>query len=129
MIGNAGNSNMANYITIIGHSLLQPICTLLEKLLDLPVEDDEEASKHPDERGYSISISLLLAVMTESVIMRARYLNSSMPSSSEKSIQKFLAARYPGLPHSGELIEIFILRDAIAHNHLWRIESASNINI
>lgn len=108
---------------------MQPICTLVEKLLALPISEDEVTSHHPDERGYATSICVLLAIMTESFIMRARYLNLEDPSSSERNISKFIGTRYPDLTKTTELIEVFILRDTIAHNHLWEIESTSNTNI
>lgn len=120
---------MPNYITVIGPNLMQPICTMLEKLIELPKEEGETMSRRPDERGYSISICLLLAVMTESFIMRARYLNSQNPASSERTPAKFISTKYPGLSLLDELVEIFIIRDVIAHNHLWKIESTGDTNI
>lgn len=120
---------MPNYITIIGPSLMQPICTMLEKLIELPLGEGETISHRPDERGYSISICLLLAVMIESFIMRARFLNSQDPASSERTIAKFVSKKYPNLTRLDELIEILIIRDVIAHNHLWKIESTGDTNI
>jgi hypothetical protein len=108
---------------------MQPVCTLCEKLFALPIAEGEVISRHPDERGYATSICLLLAIMTESFIMRARYLNSDKPSSSERNITKFITTRYPDLSKTDELKEIFVLRDTIAHNHLWEIESKSDTNI
>lgn len=47
---------MPNYITVIGQALMQPITSLLEKLIELPLDEGESISHRPDERGYSISI-------------------------------------------------------------------------
>lgn len=120
---------MPKYITIIGHTLMQPICTLSEKIVSLPIKEGKTISDHPDERGFATSICLLLAVMTESFIMRARYLNKENSASTERNITRFIKATYPDFEKSDELAEIFVLRDTIAHNHLWQIESVGDINI
>src|SRR3990172_8094 len=101
---------MPKYVSLIGNDLVQPLADLLDRLLSLP-RPTEGQSAHGDERGYSISICLLAAVVVESFVMRARYLHETEEAAKERSLHKFLAMEYPDFELSTELIEVFILRD------------------
>jgi hypothetical protein len=112
-----------NYVSILGTSLFEPIVTLLEKIL---AEKDRGASAVQTsgvEHGYCASACLLLAVMLESFVMRARYLAASKASEPpQRTWLEFLRKRYPEFSLLEEVREVMVLRDVIAHNHLWRIE-------
>jgi len=120
---------MVSYVSIIASHLVQPLADLLGKLILLPEPSDPEAPKHGDELGYSAAICLLTAVIVESFAMRARFLNSEDEASRERAVHRFIAKRYPDFEWIKEVAELFIIRDLIAHNHLWRIESTSNRNV
>lgn len=107
--------------------IVQPLAAILEIYLGLCPK--ENISKFVNERGYSASICLLTSVIVESFIMRARYLNAEEESSKKRSVHEFLAQKYPDFEWGDELVEVFILRDVIAHNHLWEIESSDDHNI
>jgi hypothetical protein len=119
---------MTKYVTIIGVDIVQPLAALLEKFLSLPHPIDNQ-SRHGNERGYSASICLLTSVIVESFVMRARYLNAEEEPAKKRSVHEFLSQKYPDFEWGDELVEVFILRDVIAHNHLWEIESSSDRNI
>ena len=118
---------MPNYVSIIGSDLIQPLASILDKFLNLLSK--EKGKRHGDERGYSASICLLIAVIVESFAMKARYLNESEESAKEKSLYRFMSREYPEFEFADQLLEVFILRDVIAHNHLWMIESSSDRDI
>ncbi|MFI5295938.1 MAG: hypothetical protein ACHQ0Y_13060 [Thermodesulfovibrionales bacterium] len=51
-----------------------------------------------------------------------RYINKATQAQIDKtSVPEYLAKLYPDFPLMEEVREIFILRDLIAHNHLWEI--------
>jgi len=54
--------------------------------------------------------------------MRVRYINRNHPSSQTTNVLEFLKSLYPAFPDFDCLVETFILRDLLAHNHLWVIE-------
>lgn len=69
-----------------------------------------------------MSICLLLAVFLESFIRRATHLAGDSLRPSEKTLARtFLKKRYPSCNLSA-ITEVFVIRDVIAHNHLWKIE-------
>lgn len=119
---------MVDYLTILGPRLIQPMADILEKLLSFPRSENKQKLT-PDESGYSVLICLLTAVIVESFVMRVRYLNYSEETESVRSLHKFLDEKYPMFDLTQELIEIFILRDVIAHNHIWEITSSGDSNI
>jgi hypothetical protein len=116
---------MPKYVSIIGTDLVEPLVVLLERLIEFP-QPDSKSGIVGSERGLCASICLLTAVIIESFTMRVRYLNESNESAGQRSLHKFIEQKYPEFPWSNELVEVFILRDVIAHNHLWKLESTNS---
>ena len=104
------------YVSVIGFSYLYPLIDLLDKLLRLEGSPNEvQASSQ--ENGYASAIIVLSVLMVESAIARAK---CDMKIEKPKSALQFMRSRfsqYPGLPI---LEELFVIRDAIVHNHLWQ---------
>ena len=119
---------MTKYVTILGPDLVQPLAILLENLLRLPTPSDGK-SRHGHERGYAATVCLLTAILVESFVMRAKYLNAKEESVKKRSVHEFMATQYPDFDSHDELVEMFVLRDVIAHNDLWEIESSAYRNI
>ena len=116
------------YISIFGGSLLQPIADLIDRLFSAPHPGANARQTGSRENGYSVSICLLLAVFLESFIRRATHLSGDSLHPSEKRFTlTFLAKRYPGCDLLPAITEIFVLRDVIAHNHLWKIEYSTDL--
>lgn len=110
-------------VTIIGGAYFQPIADLLEKLARcLPKAALNEVQVNTRENGYSVSICVLSVLCLESYSMRVRHINRNRPFSQTRNVLKFLKSLYPTFPNFGALAETFILRDLLAHNHLWVIE-------
>jgi hypothetical protein len=85
---------------------------------------ESEVQTGSPENGYSCSICVLGVIALESFIMRARYVNKADHPIDRKSCVEFLKSLYPDFDRVEELREIFVLRDIIAHNHLWKIDFA-----
>jgi hypothetical protein len=110
-----------NIVTVIGYTLLQPIFDLSLKL----IEQEPSTPPHIEkiENGYSLSIILLLVVSLESFVGRVRYKNNSP---NEPNVLKCLATLNMPLGFQEKLTEVFVLRDIIAHGHIWERSISKN---
>lgn len=107
-------------VTIIGDSYFEPICTLLEKL--------ERFEEHKSDvqsgffvNGFAVSICLLAVACLESYVMRVRFVQKASQEDIRTPVVNYLRSLYKHFPYNDELIEIYILRDIIIHNHLWEL--------
>ena len=115
------------YISILGGSLVRPIAELLESLFSYPHPGSNTVQTGSRENGYSVSSCLLLAVFLESFIRRATHLSGdSLQPKERKFALTFLEKRYPCCNLLSAVTEVFVLRDVIAHNHLWKIEYSTD---
>lgn len=110
-------------VTIIGSSYFEAISVLLEKL------DKHEKGSLSDfqvgyyESGFAASICILSVVALESYVMRARYINNAVGADLNRlSVPEYLKRIYPDFPLHEETNEIFVVRDLLAHNHLWEMQ-------
>jgi len=122
----------AGYMSIIGISLLYPIIELLEKIWNLESKGKSDVQVSNIENGYSSSIVLLSVVMLESYLARIKevfiknepYITCKLGIShlsktkKDKFPRDFIKIFIDGICRD-ELIELFIIRDVIAHNHVW----------
>ncbi len=115
------------WITCIGDAYKQPIADLVENL----------HRRYPRlsymEKDYSLPIILLSVAMFESYMARAAYLSLSpedrkrIPELFEESVVKgqlktgydIFQDLYASYPKISEIREVYVLRDALTHNHLW----------
>lgn len=111
-----------NMISIIGDSYFEPICALLEHLQRFDESEANEVQSGFYVNGFSASICLLAAACLESYTMRVRYLKKVGHAEIDKDpVVQYLPKVFSAFPYRKELIEIFIVRDIIIHNHLWEI--------
>lgn len=109
-------------VTIVGGSYFEPISALLERLENYGHVPSNEVQSGYFVHGFATSICLLAVVCLESYVMRIRYLNKATQDEVDKvTVPAYLKGLYPDFPFESELTEIHILRDVIAHNHLWEI--------
>jgi hypothetical protein len=111
-------------VTIVGSSYFQPITDLLARLIGQPKPASSEVQTSSHENGYCASLVLLLVTMLESYVMRVRYINRGRFPIERISVSDYLRQLYPDYQRCRELTEIFVVRDVIAHNHLWEIDFA-----
>lgn len=115
------DTTIEEYVSIVGSSYLFPITIISESLFhDIPFSQNEVQASSV-ENGYSTSLCILVTAWFESYTMRVRYLNNTSTHVSEKHCVRFLKELYPDFPFYDELMEVFVLRDTLIHNHLWMI--------
>ena len=107
-------------ISIIGDSYLEPICVLLEKLDKFNEQRNNGVQSGYYVNGFSVSICLLAVACLESYIMRVRYVLKATQREIDKDpVSTYLPQNFPDFPYTEELLEIYIVRDVVTHNHLW----------
>lgn len=110
-------------VTIIGSSYFEAISALLEKLDRHENRSSSGFQAGYYENGFAASICILSAVALESYVMRARYVNNAEGHNLDrKAVPDYLKGIYPEFPYVEEIKEIFVVRDLLAHNHLWKVE-------
>lgn len=116
------NQAIPDVISIVGSAYLQPIADLLEKLLNEPLARQGGAGPGLHENGYSAAIIILLMAVLESYTSRVRFTRRSEAVSTNLSTPDLLGEYYPELPTKSELIESFLCRNVVAHNHVWHLD-------
>jgi hypothetical protein len=110
------SENAEDYVSIIGISYLYPITSLLQELNSLGRKGPNEVQASPLENGYSAAVIVLVVLLIESAINRSQYVRGEYPV---KKPLAFVADVYPDSGLLEELRELFVVRDVIAHNHVW----------
>lgn len=109
-------------VTIVGSSYLEPISVLFEKLSIHDKGNNNEVQAGFFVNGFASSICILSVILLESYVMRVRYINKASQKEIDKiSVPKYLMRIYPDFPYENELNEVHIIRDVLAHNHLWEV--------
>lgn len=110
-------------ITVVGSSYFQPIADLVESLIRRPAPDPYPTGTSSRENGYCASLVLLLVALLESYASRLRFLRPEDVTSG-RSTPDLLGELFSDLPGKGELIEVFLVRNVIAHNHIWHLDAS-----
>ena len=110
-----GANTPENYVSVIGISFVHPITTLLEALESFDPKGPNELQASPFENGYSVAVIVLTVLMLESAVGRTQYVRNEK---SENPV-KFIRSTYPDSGFADEIEELFVIRDVIAHNHIW----------
>jgi hypothetical protein len=105
----------SNYVSVLFVNLLQPIFDLFELLEQSDPKGPNEVQAGMLENGYAVSVIVLSALVVESALNRTRYVRNEPKRESAVDTLKRLSAG--DLAH--EIEEVFVLRDIIAHNHIW----------
>ena len=108
-------------ITILGTSFLEPILSLWEKLDETNFTGNSEIRKSMNENGYSCSIISLCVFCIESFITRMRYVDNADLSERKDALKYFRSKFLDEGIFNEKITELFVLRNLIAHNHLWGI--------
>lgn len=113
-----------NIITVAGSSYFQPISDLVERLLQRERRKVVAGRVGYPENGYALSIVLLLVVALESYVGRVSYLQREEPKVGKKkgtSVPDYIASLRKSFGMQKSLTEVFVLRDVIAHSHVWEL--------
>ena len=65
---------------------------------------------------------ILLVALIESYSARLRFVRRSECVAGNLSTPDFLTKFFPTLPTKNELIEIFLIRNVLSHNHIWHLD-------
>jgi hypothetical protein len=107
-------------ITIVGGAYFQPIADLVARLQTLsPEASRDEVHVSQRENGYAAAICLLSVIALESFLMRVRYFKHGEPT---PGALKMFRCLYPEYPRTDDVVEAFVVRDLLAHNHLWEVK-------
>jgi|SRR5262245_59467563 len=107
-----------DYITAVFSNFLQPIADLLDSLLSMR-GGPNEVQAAPMENGYAISVVSLTAFFFEGACGRARYFRGLDEEGKRWSAAETLRA-FGETALADKIEEIFVVRHAIAHAHLWK---------
>lgn len=105
-------------ISCIGSNYLESIVSLYETMNNFQYSGSSKIQVSPRENGFSVSIIVLTVLMIESAINRIKHLETN----NTKNNIAFVRECFKNNKLSDELTEIYIIRDVIAHNHLWKID-------
>lgn len=105
-----------DYVPVIGNNFVWPIATLIAALNRMPSVGPNEVQASILENGHAASAIILMVVLTESAIGRAQYVDGIEPATQPLVYMK---ERHPAYLSQHRLSELFVIRDIIAHNHLW----------
>jgi hypothetical protein len=105
-----------NYVSVLFVHLLQPIHDLFELLEEhSDPKGRNEVQAGMIENGYAISVIVLAVLVVESALNRTRYVRDEHQRESAVDTLKRLGASDLG----SDIEELFVVRDIIAHNHIW----------
>lgn len=117
----ATTARMDQIISVIGSQYFQPISDLLAALLKRDLPRSDEVSSGYYEGAYVVSIILLFVAAVESMAARDRHFNRNAPARGHISVPDYMKRvyRYRGY---ARLSELYVVRDAIFHNHVWVLD-------
>jgi hypothetical protein len=95
--------------------LLQPIFDLFELLEQSDPKGPNEVQAGMLENGYAVSVIVLSALVVESALNRTRFIRNEDKREDPVGTLK----RLGGVELANDIEEVFVLRDIIAHNHIW----------
>ena len=111
-----------DYVTVIGKNLLIPMAKLLESLNLSGVKSVNAVQTSSTENGYATAIILLAIVFLESILNRTRDVMGLAPKIRQERqyVWEFFNRNFPDSGLYDKLVELFVVRDVIAHNHIWQ---------
>lgn len=113
----------SEYVSIIVGALFHPLIVLIGKLYSTKTCHPNEVQTNQMENGYSVSIIILAALILEAAIQRTAYVRKEI---FPKPVFKYLEGILKNNQTVLDVEEVFVLRDVIAHNHLWEGEVSSD---
>lgn len=113
---------ISDLVTVVGSSYFQPITDLIESLTRRAMPEDYATGTSNMENGYAASISVLLVAVLESYTSRLRFVRNAEFAAAGINTPDLLEKYFPDLPNKQELIEVFLLRNLLLHNHIWHLD-------
>jgi hypothetical protein len=105
-----------DYISVLASNFLHPLTKLIEATDEFENKGPNEVQASGLENGFSLSIILLSVLLTESALSRMQYRMKKTPP--ERPLE-FTKKNFKEEKLYDRLEELFVIRDVIAHNHIW----------
>ena len=112
------SSGRRKIVTIIGSSYFQPISDLLDRWLSQRRPKPNRVQSGFYEAGYAASCVLLLVAMFESYVSRLRFVRRAAVPAAIRNATVVVFSVYPRLRHRKALLDVYVLRDLLIHNHV-----------
>jgi hypothetical protein len=110
-------------VSILGASYFQPIADLLDRWLSRPKPPrPNKVQSGYFEHAYAAAVILLIVAMFESYVSRLRFAQRPRVPVNTRHALDVLIGLYPKFRQKEALADVYVVRDAIFHNHLWEIE-------
>lgn len=113
-------------ITIIGSAFYQPIADHIGKLAACKPNSPTSPNVGHHENGYCASIVILLVLAFESYVSRMIYLHHRKTgegrSQEQRQTHRYIQHLDPEFPLLEELQDVYVVRDSLAHGHLWGVD-------
>ena len=104
-----------DHLSVLASNLLDPAFDLINILQASNPSRPNRMQSSIVEHTYSASIILLCTTAIESSIRRIQYFHKD----DTWTALRYAESAFPDCPYLQHLAEVFTVRDAIAHNHLW----------
>lgn len=113
-------------ITIIGSAFHQPIADHIGKLATRKPNPPDGSNVGLHENGYCASIVILLVLAFESYVSRMSYLHHQKTGETRSQgpgpTHRYIQHLDPEFPFLEELQDVYVVRDSLAHGHLWSVD-------
>lgn len=104
-----------NYVSVLLLQFAQPLADLYAAMTRRTTPGPNDVQASCMENGNSVAIIVLAVLMLESASNRVKYLRQE---ASRETCRELLARLGAGAL-ADDVEELFVLRDIIAHNHVW----------
>jgi len=112
-------ANEFDYITAVFENFLQPIADLCDTMLSRFSDEPNEVQTSVMQNGYAISIISLTAFLFEGACGRARHC-AGLDQEGKRWSAAATLREFGETALAEKIEEIFVVRHAIAHAHLWK---------
>ncbi len=117
------------YLSVIGSNWLHPIAKLLEELNKCKLGKGNAVQVSVIENGYSVAIIVSTVLMVESYLNRMiSIINYEKGKKCTIKTRDSFREYFGPSKTADKLDELFVIRDAISHNHIWEANISWNIN-
>ncbi|MEX2170598.1 MAG: hypothetical protein WD851_14885 [Pirellulales bacterium] len=109
-------------VSIVGSGYFQPVADLIERSLKWRVTKRGSVNALYFDNIYAVSMILLMVAALESYATRLRYFHRQVAFGQRLTVANYIKRVFADFRLQKAVTEVFVLRDAIFHNHLWEID-------
>jgi hypothetical protein len=109
-------------VSVVGSGYFQPVTDLIERSLKWRVTKRGSVNALYFDNIYAVSVILLMVAALESYATRLRYFHRHVAPGQRLTVANYIKRVFADFRLQKAVTEVFVLRDAIFHNHLWEID-------